>query len=47
LDEFNQSENVHKRIQLYCGDEYGVTVKSKINEGTCVSLKLCIKGEEL
>ena len=30
--------NVHKRIKLYCGDEYGLTFESNQGEGTTVSI---------
>ena len=32
--------NVQKRLQLYCGGSYGVTVDSTLNEGTTVTLHL-------
>ncbi len=32
--------NVHQRINLMFGDQYGVTVRSKINEGTTVELTI-------
>lgn len=32
--------NVHQRINLMFGDRYGVTVRSKINEGTTVELTI-------
>lgn len=35
--------NVHKRIQLYYGKEYGLTVKSKPDEGTYVTIHLPAK----
>jgi two-component system sensor histidine kinase YesM len=38
-------KNVHDRIQLYCGKEYGISLDSEINKGTLVTLKLCIKGD--
>lgn len=31
-------QNVHHRIQLYYGEEYGLSYESKINEGTTVTL---------
>ncbi len=40
--------NVHQRIKLYYGSEYGMTITSSIGEGTHISLKLPlynIKGE--
>jgi two-component system sensor histidine kinase YesM len=33
-------ENVHKRIQLYYGEQYGLTVQSKYQEGTRVTVKI-------
>ncbi|OXS61242.1 hypothetical protein B1A99_06950 [Cohnella sp. CIP 111063] len=38
--------NVQKRIQLYCGAEYGLTVKSWHNRGTVVVLKLPLRAGE-
>jgi two-component system, sensor histidine kinase YesM len=32
--------NVHKRIRLLYGNDYGISVASKLNEGTCVIIKL-------
>lgn len=32
--------NVHKRIQLFFGKEYGVTITSKLDEGTTVTIKI-------
>lgn len=39
-------KNVHKRIQLFCGQTYGATIRSELNKGTTVTLKLCIKGDD-
>jgi two-component system sensor histidine kinase YesM len=36
-------ENVHKRIQLYYGKQYGVVVQSKYQEGTHVTVKIPLK----
>ncbi len=33
-------ENVHKRIQLYYGKQYGLTVQSKYQEGTRVTVTI-------
>lgn len=33
-------QNVHERIQLYYGKEYGLTYKSKQNEGTTVEIRI-------
>ncbi len=30
--------NVHKRIRLYYGKQYGITLKSEYNKGTCILL---------
>jgi two-component system, sensor histidine kinase YesM len=30
--------NVHARIQLYYGQNYGLTISSKLNEGTCIQI---------
>jgi len=38
--------NVHKRIQLMCGDEYGLTVASEWFEGTEVTMKIAVKDLE-
>ena len=32
--------NVHERIQLFFGKEYGLTVKSVPNEGTCITIHM-------
>lgn len=32
--------NVNQRIKLTCGGQYGITIKSKPNEGTCFTIKL-------
>ncbi|WRS28660.1 sensor histidine kinase [Oscillospiraceae bacterium MB08-C2-2] len=32
--------NVHKRIKLYCGEEYGLSFKSELGKGTTVSILL-------
>ena len=32
--------NVHKRIRLYCGDEYGLSFTSELGKGTCVTILL-------
>ncbi len=44
-DAFNQGEgfglaNVHKRIMLYYGKEYGLTIESKYLEGTLVTVRI-------
>jgi two-component system sensor histidine kinase YesM len=33
-------KNVHERIMLYFGDEYGVVIESEPDEGTCIRLHL-------
>ena len=37
--------NVNERIQLYYGEQYQLTVKSKVNEGTCITV--CIPAREM
>lgn len=39
-------ENVVKRIHLYYGEEYGLTIKSQINKGTTVIMKLPVNHRE-
>ena len=39
--------NVNQRIKLYYGKEYGITIKSKENEGTCVTITIPLKKQEL
>ncbi|WP_336773667.1 sensor histidine kinase [Paenibacillus sp. MMO-58] len=40
--------NVHERIQLYFGKEYGLTYKSAPDEGTTVTVRIAaIEGDEL
>jgi len=36
-------ENVHRRIQLYYGRQYGLTVESKYQEGTRVTVTIPLK----
>ncbi len=39
--------NVHNRVEIYYGDEYGVMVESELDEGTTFTIKLpIIEGEE-
>lgn len=38
-------KNVDKRIKLYCGDGYGLNIRSKKGKGTSVILSLCLDGE--
>ncbi len=38
--------NVNKRIRLYYGKQYGLTVKSKYNTGTCVTLVIPAKKDD-
>lgn len=33
-------KNIHTRIQLYYGDEYGLKIQSQKNEGTSILIKL-------
>ncbi len=38
-------KNVNKRIKLQYGDDYGITIKSEINKGTCIRAVIpCIEG---
>ena len=39
--------NVNKRIRLYYGKPYGVTVRSEYNSGTCVTLIIPAKTETM
>ena len=32
--------NVHKRIRLYCGEEYGLSFESASGKGSTVSIRL-------
>lgn len=32
--------NVHERIQLYYGEDYGLDIKSEVNEGTIVTIRI-------
>jgi len=38
--------NLQKRIQLYYGEEYGVTIDSRLGEGTTVTLRISAETEE-
>ncbi len=38
--------NVNKRIRLYYGKQYGLTVRSKYNTGTCVTLVIPAKKDD-
>jgi len=38
--------NVNRRIRLYYGKQYGLTVRSEYNTGTCVTLVIPAKTEE-
>ena len=33
-------KNVHERIQLYYGQEYGLHIESVINQGTIITVKI-------
>ena len=35
-------ENVNKRIRLYYGEEFGLTIESRLGEGTVI--RFCIPG---
>lgn len=36
-------KNVHKRIQLYYGLDYGLEVESELDEGTCIYIKIPLR----
>lgn len=38
--------NVHKRIRLLYGEEYGLTISSRVSEGTVVSMRMPAKRAE-
>ncbi len=40
-------DNVNKRIQLYYGRQYGLTIASEYQVGTCVTLVIPAKSEEV
>lgn len=41
-------KTVHKKIQLLCGDDFGIKIFSKINEGSVVNIDLpCIVKQEV
>lgn len=33
-------KNVHQRIKLSCGQEYGISIQSELNRGSCFTIKL-------
>lgn len=33
-------KNVNDRIKIYFGDKYGITIRSELDEGTCVSIRI-------
>ena len=33
-------KNVNDRIKIYFGEEYGLTIKSELDEGTCVTIMM-------
>ncbi|MDA3731743.1 sensor histidine kinase [Niameybacter massiliensis] len=37
-------QNVHRRIQLYYGIEYGVEIQSEVDEGTTILIKIPLEG---
>ena len=39
-------DNVNKRIQLYYGRQYGLSIESEYQVGTCVTLVIPAKSEE-
>ncbi|MDO4554728.1 MAG: sensor histidine kinase [Lachnospiraceae bacterium] len=40
-------KNVNDRIQIYFGEEYGLTIESELDEGTCVTIVMPKITEEL
>ena len=36
--------NIHKRIQVYYGEKYGLDIQSQINQGTIVKVFIPIQG---
>lgn len=38
--------NIHSRIRLYYGESYGLSIESRKNEGTCITIKLPILDKE-
>lgn len=40
-------KNVHDRIRIYFGEEYGLHITSELDEGTCVEIRIPkLKGDE-
>lgn len=39
-------KNVNDRIKIYFGDKYGITVRSELDEGTCVTIRIPKVTEE-
>lgn len=39
-------KNIHSRIELYYGRDYGLTVRSRLNEGTEIEIKLPVMKKE-
>ena len=39
-------KNVHKRIQLYYGVEYGLQIESELEEGTKIEMRIPIRENE-
>ena len=33
-------KNVNDRIKIYFGEEYGITIRSELDEGTCVTITM-------
>ncbi len=38
--------SVHRRIQLYYGEDYGLEIESRVGEGTCVMIRIPGRGGE-
>ena len=39
-------KNVNDRIKIYFGEGYGITVRSELDEGTCVIIRIPKATEE-
>ena len=39
--------NINNRLKLNFGEQYGIYINSRINEGTTVSIKIPVLGDEV
>ena len=39
-------KNVNDRIKIYFGEEYGLSITSELDEGTCVKIRMPKVGED-